>query len=106
MMKRSLVRHIRYSHKLPNRRSEHWCAPCGRRIRCKPMRHPCLVNRTVGPDDPSANSWHCSECEMSFPTQLGLRNHETTHRRQVISEGMTPLVIPEVPARRVSECGV
>ncbi|GFW78936.1 retrovirus-related Pol polyprotein from type-1 retrotransposable element R2 [Trichonephila clavipes] len=100
MMKRSLGRHIRYFHKLPNRRSEHWCAPCGRRIRCKPMRHPCLVNRTVGPNDPSANSWQCSECEMAFPSQLGLRNHEKTHRRQAIAEGVTPLVIPEGPARR------
>ncbi|GFW79646.1 c2H2-type domain-containing protein [Trichonephila clavipes] len=99
-MRGSLVRHLNFFHKLPNRRSEHWCAPCGRRIRCRPMRHPCLINCTVGPDDPSADSWPCRECEMVFPTKLGLLNHEKTHKRQAISEGMPPLIIPEGPARR------
>ncbi|GFY03464.1 hypothetical protein TNCV_3211021 [Trichonephila clavipes] len=54
----SIKRHLRHRH--ADRRVQYWCAPCGRRLKRTPMKHPCMVNQrqvhgrapTVKPEGP------------------------------------------------------
>ncbi|GBN16737.1 Retrovirus-related Pol polyprotein from type-1 retrotransposable element R2 [Araneus ventricosus] len=81
-----LVRHLNRDHKIRILKTYYWCSLCFQYIPKNPSNHPCLKRTT---------------CSESFPSEVGLRNHEISHKKSEIAKsGVQPNIIPPKKSRR------
>ncbi|GBN01780.1 Retrovirus-related Pol polyprotein from type-1 retrotransposable element R2 [Araneus ventricosus] len=91
--KRSLKRHLETHHKLQIRACHFWCYLCQSRITRHPAAHGCFKNSPllIPPDRPF--EWKCDACDLSFPTEIGLKNHALAHKLRNIKNSGAPLTL-------------
>ncbi|GBL54148.1 hypothetical protein AVEN_96819-1 [Araneus ventricosus] len=91
--KRSLKRHLETHHKLQIRACHFWCFLCQCRITRHPAAHGCFKNSAllIPPDRPF--EWKCDACDLSFPTEIGLKNHSLAHKLRNIKNSGAPLTL-------------
>ncbi|GBM04006.1 Retrovirus-related Pol polyprotein from type-1 retrotransposable element R2 [Araneus ventricosus] len=89
--KRILKRHVETHHQLQIRACYFWCFLCQSRITRHPAAHGCFKNTAllIPPDTPF--EWSCSACDLSFPTEIGLKNHSLAHKLRNIKNSGAPL---------------
>ncbi|GBN09067.1 Retrovirus-related Pol polyprotein from type-1 retrotransposable element R2 [Araneus ventricosus] len=96
-----LVRHLNRDHKIRILKTYYWCSLCFQYIPKNPSNHPCLKRSFLmsRPSDPL--KWACTTCSESFPSEVGLRNHEIAHKKSEIAKsGVQPNIIPPKKSRR------
>ncbi|GFU36399.1 retrovirus-related Pol polyprotein from type-1 retrotransposable element R2 [Trichonephila clavipes] len=98
--KASIMRHLRWFHRMKNPTAEHWCGVCQSRIHNQPATHPCLRHGLfLKPMVKTASDWECQECDFIATSQLGLRNHAVTHKRDQLEDKGTPSTSCRDPCR-------
>ncbi|GFT53717.1 retrovirus-related Pol polyprotein from type-1 retrotransposable element R2 [Trichonephila clavipes] len=99
--KASIMRHLRWFHRMKNPTAEHWCGICQSRIHNQPATHPCLRHGLfLKPMFKTKSDWECQECDFVATSQLGLRNHAVTHKRGQLEDKGTPINILPGPKQR------
>ncbi|GBN04892.1 hypothetical protein AVEN_124500-1 [Araneus ventricosus] len=101
--KRSLKRHLETHHQIQIRACYFWCFLCQSRITRHPAAHGCLKNTAllIPPDTPF--EWKCNSCDLSFPTEIGLKNHALAHKMRNIKNSGSPLTL--VAPKRIPRRG-
>ncbi|CAL1300443.1 unnamed protein product [Larinioides sclopetarius] len=97
-IKGSIVRHLRTSHHLKKLRSIHWCSTCLQKF-TSPAKHSCLSPGITCPLE-DLSEFQCSQCNETFPSQTGLRNHVFSHRKSQALGNATQLVIPRMSQKK------
>ncbi|GBN73650.1 Retrovirus-related Pol polyprotein from type-1 retrotransposable element R2 [Araneus ventricosus] len=99
-IKCSLLRHLRTAHHFTSLITVHWCATCASRIK-QPKKHQCLtpgvmINIKID------GAFPCTEdgCTDEFPSELGLRNHLTAHKKASALANATQRVIPKMGPKK------
>ncbi|GFV77814.1 hypothetical protein TNCV_4674081 [Trichonephila clavipes] len=89
--KASIMRHLRWFHRMKNPTAEHWCGICQSRIHNQPATHPCLRHGLfLKSMFKTKSDWECQECDFVATAQLGLRNHAVTHKRGQLEDKGEP----------------
>ncbi|KAH7941772.1 hypothetical protein HPB49_017226 [Dermacentor silvarum] len=79
--RQSVQRHLEQEHNCRIRRTIILCSICGATLGLRPSPHACLA--AAGVSAPPVSQPHqCGQCSMSFPTRMGMSNHEQWHSRQ------------------------
>lgn len=79
--RQSLQRHLEQQHNCRIRRTINLCSICGATLGLRASTHACLAATSVSAA-PVSQPHQCGQCPMSFPTRMGMSNHEQWHRMQ------------------------
>ncbi|KAH7940463.1 hypothetical protein HPB49_000337 [Dermacentor silvarum] len=79
--RQSLQRHLEQQHNCRIRRTINLCSICGATLGLRASTHACLAATSVSAA-PVSQPHQCRQCPMSFPTRMGMSNHEQWHRMQ------------------------
>ncbi|GBO25818.1 Retrovirus-related Pol polyprotein from type-1 retrotransposable element R2, partial [Araneus ventricosus] len=99
-IKCSLLRHLQTAHHLSNLITVHWCATCASRIK-QPKKHQCLAPGVMA-NIKIDGAFPCTEngCTDEFPSELGLRNHLSAHKKATALANATQRVIPKMGPKK------
>lgn len=99
--RRSLERHLERDHGIKIRATANICRKCNADIGNKPTLHSCRNLTPVGARQPTPTrfAYRCADCDESFPTNRGLRNHQQWHRDRV-ARARNDVPLPQPMTRR------
>ncbi|GIX97741.1 retrovirus-related Pol polyprotein from type-1 retrotransposable element R2 [Caerostris darwini] len=97
-MKGSLIKHLRFVHRISIAVCQFKCDICHLDITGKPREHPCFAELGNPLVLEVQQSLVCSLCPASFSSTLGLQNHEKSHLKTEAMSHLPALVLP--PSRR------
>ncbi|GIY24079.1 transposon TX1 uncharacterized 149 kDa protein [Caerostris darwini] len=98
-VKGSIIKHLRFKHRISSSSSRHFCSICKDFIRSKPSDHRCFVD--VGLlVKPSNLQYQCNECADSFSSSQGLRNHLAAHEKAQLRDAAPKLTLPAPSIRK------
>jgi hypothetical protein len=80
--RRSLERHLERDHNIRIRST--LCCKCNSAIGIRPTGHSCSFPTPQGvrTAEPAVFAVRCEQCEQTFPTKIGLHNHQQWHLQQ------------------------
>ncbi|GFQ89979.1 retrovirus-related Pol polyprotein from type-1 retrotransposable element R2, partial [Trichonephila clavata] len=100
----SLKRHLGVFHKRRDLVSQTFCKSCKTNFKTRPSKHTCLRESGLFLSGNLVTfQWVCQECGVDFPTKIGLDNHSSSHKKELIAARSDKLQLPIPPkARRES----
>ncbi|GFQ80717.1 retrovirus-related Pol polyprotein from type-1 retrotransposable element R2 [Trichonephila clavata] len=100
----SLKRHLGVFHKRRDLVSQTFCKSCKTSFKTRPSKHTCLRESGLFLSGNLVTfQWVCQECGVDFPTKIGLDNHSSSHKKELIAARNVKLQLPIPPkARRES----
>ncbi|GIX68893.1 retrovirus-related Pol polyprotein from type-1 retrotransposable element R2 [Caerostris darwini] len=102
-MKGSLIKHLRFVHRVSIATCLFQCDICRTSFSGKPREHSCFTSDDHPIVIDVKQELQCPQCEASFSSALGLQNHSKAHLRQTALSQVTPLHIPASRRRKRSK---
>ncbi|GFR03036.1 retrovirus-related Pol polyprotein from type-1 retrotransposable element R2 [Trichonephila clavata] len=97
----SLKRHLGVFHKRRDLISQTFCKSCKTNFKTRPSKHPCLRESGLFLSSKTVTfQWVCQECGVDFPTKIGLENHSSSHKKELIAARSDKLQLPIPPKAR------
>ncbi|GIY95357.1 retrovirus-related Pol polyprotein from type-1 retrotransposable element R2, partial [Caerostris extrusa] len=99
-MKGSLIKHLRFVHRVSIATCVFKCDICHLDIQGKPREHPCFAVDGNPLIIEIAQMLQCSLCSATFSSTLGLQNHEKAHKKSEALRSQLPALVLPPPRRR------